>query len=99
MLHMDDREVRVVKGILILTLIVLAGCAGYPPLEQLEEQALLTGDWRAVEKRERLEVRRNLRSSMRCPPGTIGYCERYPRVDRCGCVNSTVIRSLSYSRY
>jgi len=105
MLHMQDREVRVVKGILILTLIVLAGCAGYTPLGQLEEEALLTGDWSAVEKRERLEVRRNLHSSMRCPPGTIAYCNRYSRADRysraerCSCANSKEIRSLFDSRY
>jgi len=94
-----------VKGTLILTLIVLAGCAGHIPLEQLEEKALLTGDWSAVEKRERLEVSRNLHSSMRCPPETIAYCRRYSRLDRdfradrCSCASSTEISSLLDSHY
>lgn len=99
MIHMDGREVRVVKGSIMLALILLAGCAGYTPLEQLEAEALLSGDWSAVEKRERLEVRRNLHSSMRCPAGTIGYCEPYLAADRCSCVNSRVIRSFFDSRY
>ena len=65
---MDGREVRVVKGIIMLALILLTGCAGYTPLKQLEAQALLSGDWSFVEKRERMETRRNLQSNMQCPP-------------------------------
>jgi len=91
---MDDREVRDVKGIMILALTLLAGCAGYISLEQLESQALLTGDWSAVEKRERMIARRNMYSNMQCPPGTIGYCETYVSPSRCSCVDSKVIRSF-----
>jgi len=83
-----------VKGIVILALILLAGCAEFMPLEQLESQAFLTGDWSAVEKRERMIARRNMYSNMQCPPGTIGYCETYGSPARCSCVDSKVIRSF-----
>ena len=99
MYHMDDREVRVVKGIIVLALILLTGCAGYTSLEQLEAQALVSGDWSAVERRERINARRNWYSNLRCPSGTIGYCELYLSANRCGCVDSRVIRSLFGCRY
>ena|GEM_PF-2256711 len=82
------------RGIVILALILLAGCSGYIPLEQLEAQALITGDWSAVQKRERTIARRNLHSYMQCPPGTTGYCETYGSPARCSCVDSKVIRSF-----
>lgn len=82
------------KGITILALVMLAGCAGYMPLEELEAQALLTGDWSAVEKRERMDARRNLRSFMKCPPGTIGYCEPIQRSEQCSCVDQEIISAL-----
>jgi len=91
---MDGSEVRVVKGIIMLALMLLTGCAGYTPLKQLEAQALLSGDWSFVEKRERMETRRNLQSNMQCPPGTMGYCETYRSPDRCSCIDSKIIRSF-----
>ena len=94
MIHMYDREVRVVKGITMLTLIFLVGCAGVVPLEQLEADALLSGDWSAVEQRERLIARRNLRSYMRCEPGTIGYCETNNGLEHCRCIDRKIIQSL-----
>ncbi len=81
------------KGITMLALILLTGCAGYTPIQQLEAQALLTGDWSVVEKRERMEIRRNLHSYMKCPAGTIGYCETYRLPVRCSCVDRASIRS------
>ncbi|MCH7538407.1 MAG: hypothetical protein IID57_11200, partial [Proteobacteria bacterium] len=44
-------------GILVL-LLMLGGCAVVPTLEDLEDQALLTGDWSQVENRERTIARR-----------------------------------------
>ena len=98
MIHTDGREVRVVKGILVLILMFSAGCAGYTPIEQLEADALLTGDWSAVEKREERVARRNLYSNIRCAPGKIAYCEPYRSADHCGCVDQKVIRAFFDSR-
>ena len=54
---MTDREVNNVKGIMILALLFAAGCSAYVPLEQLEAEALVTGDWSKVEQRERTIAR------------------------------------------
>jgi hypothetical protein len=81
------------KGIIILALSFLVGCAPMVPLEQLETQALLTGDWTAVEKHERIIAVRNRHSRIQCPPGTIAYCVTYFMDERCSCVSSKAIRS------
>ncbi len=91
---MDDWEVRDVKGITILALILLAGCAGHIPLEQLEAQALITGDWSAVQKRERAIARRNSHSNMHCPPGTMGFCENRFGDMSCSCAESEMVRAF-----
>jgi len=83
-----------VKGMIIVILLGLAGCSSFVPLEQLEAEALVSGDWSRVEQRERLIQRRNLRAYMNCPAGTMGYCQKNGLTDKCGCVDSTVIRSL-----
>ena len=82
------------KGIIILALSFLVGCAPMVPLEQLETQALLTGDWTAVEKRERAIAWRNRHRPIQCPPGTIVYCVTDVMDERCGCVSSKAIRTL-----
>ena len=47
-----DAEGRTMKVILLLGLSVLMfGCGSYQTLEELEAEALMTGDWSAVEKR------------------------------------------------
>lgn len=85
------------KGMIILVLLFLAGCSAYVPLEQLEAEALVSGDWSRVEQRQHAIQRRNLRSSMACPPGTTGYCEKRTGAERCGCMDSELISSyMSY---
>jgi hypothetical protein len=76
---------------IFLALILLAGCAGYTPLEELEAQALLTGDWSAVQRRERMQAGRNPQNSMQCPSGTIGYCVVYTSSRRCSCIDSAMM--------
>ena len=45
------------RGIIVAALLILGGCSGYQTLEQLEDEALVSGDWSAVEKREELIAR------------------------------------------
>ena len=97
MVYMNDREVRVMKGIIVLTLILLAGCAEYVPLELLEARARVSGDWSAVEKRERIIARRDLHTSMSCPNGTIGYCASFGIDKKCRCVERKEINALLFS--
>ena len=95
MLVMTDREVRVVKGLIaVMALILLTGCSSFASLEQLEAEAMLTGDWSAVETRERIIHRRNLRAGLQCPPGTTGYCEVDFGQGNCTCVKTETIRSM-----
>jgi len=82
------------KGIIGLALILLTGCAATTPLEQLEAEALVSGDWSAVNKRERLIASRNLHANLRCPAGTIGYCKSFRLTKRCSCVDSKIISTL-----
>lgn len=73
--------------ITLLALVVLTGCGSMKTLEELEAEALLSGDWSAVELRERQTARRNLNSSIYCPPGRIGYCEAEFGKTECSCVD------------
>lgn len=79
-----------VVGIVLLCL--LAGCVARPTLEELETQAMLTGDWSAVEKRERSIERRRARTGIECDIGLTAYCEITAGHRACTCVSS---RSLS----
>jgi hypothetical protein len=82
-------------GILIL-LLILGGCIAAPSLEELEDQALLTGDWSQVEKRERLIERRRAREQdlPDCEPGSVRFCERQIGQDRCGCMSRSSMRDV-----
>jgi len=82
------------KVILILTACLLAGCASGPSLEQLEQKALVTGDWSAVEARERSIQRRSSRMGTKCPPELINYCETSMATERCACINRKAFYSL-----
>ena len=62
-------------------------------LEQLERQAFLTGDWSAVEQRERLIARREARKGVQCPSGQVSYCEKRGALSRCGCVDHEELSS------
>ncbi|MDH3531366.1 MAG: hypothetical protein OEO82_00475 [Gammaproteobacteria bacterium] len=76
------------RGVKVLSLIgsaLLAGCGGLTPMEHLERQALLTGDWSAVEKRERMLRRRDAHAGVRCPHGQVRVCQNDVGAERCDC--------------
>jgi hypothetical protein len=54
---MQDR----VKFIIFVALAISVGCASRPSLEALEDEAIHTGDWMAVEQREEI-VKKELES-------------------------------------
>ena len=82
------------KCTVVLILALLAGCGSYVPLEQLEAEALVTGDWSLVEKRETAIARRDVRDSVNCPPGYIDQCAVFGSDRRCNCVERKEIFSL-----
>ncbi len=82
------------KVMLLLGVFFLVGCVSMPTLEELEEQAFLTGDWSAVEKRERLIAKRDSMRGPKCPAGTMAYCEGRMGQKRCGCISDAELRAL-----
>ena len=75
----------------VFVLFLLVGCSVQPTLDELETQAFLTGDWSAVEKRERSIARRIARSGSQCPSGYVSYCENH-----LGDVDCTCLKRNSY---
>ena len=86
-----------VFGLLILLFVV--GCAPMKSLEQLEADAMMTGDWSAVEERERAIARKTERQSTRltCPSGYITFCQNYGQ-ERCGCVSRRSMQDVFAGR-
>jgi len=82
------------KCIVVLTMALFAGCGSYVPLKQLEAEALVTGDWSLVERREAAIARRDVRNSVNCPPGYIDQCAVFGSDRRCTCVERSEIFSL-----
>lgn len=67
-------------------LLLVVACAPVKSLEQLEAEALATGDWSAVEKRERVLAMRAERNAVNCQSGFIEYCQMIGGSERCSCV-------------
>lgn len=92
--YLADREARGMKGIIVIALVLLSGCGSFTTLEQLEAEALITGDWSAVEQRERIIERRKQRAGIQCPPGSVAICESFAGENRCSCVGQDVFNTL-----
>ena len=86
------------KIVAVFALILLAGCVASPTMQELETRAMLTGDWSAVEAKERSLVRRRLRAGIQCPNGYIGYCQDRIVDEVCSCVSRDGIRLLLSTR-
>ena len=80
--------------ITVTILLLLTGCGAMKSMEQLEKEAFLSGDWSAVEQRERQIARRNLKSSLYCPPGKIGYCEADFGRNECTCIDQEQLNAF-----
>ena len=84
--------------VLVFTFALIAGCGTVTPMAELERQALLTGDWSAVEKRERSIQRRAARQGNICPAGHVAVCERFAGTKRCGCIESDNLQAILAGR-
>lgn len=73
----DTLESRM-KFVILFMLVIVADCSVRPTLEQLEDDAMTTGDWTAVERREELIKERLEVSGPGCPPGLNKYCAEGP---------------------
>ena len=85
-------KVLVLLGACLLTV----GCGHIATLEELENQALITGDWSEVERRERIIARRKARRGPVCPKGYMAYCESMMAGKNCSCISKDTMASLMY---
>lgn len=84
-------------GVLILG--ILAGCSSYMSLGELEDEAIRTGDWSAVERRELILDRRAGGQGVACPRGSMSYCETWAGVKNgCRCVPRSEFREFLAGR-
>lgn len=86
------------RVLVLLAAFLVTACAPYYTLEELEHQALLTGDWSAVEERERIIAKRDARRAQQCPSGYMSYCETMMARKRCGCVQDELMMQFLYGR-
>ena len=84
----------VILGVLLL----IAACAPMKSLEELEAEALQTGDWSLVEEREALIAKRESRRPLQCPGGAVSLCERSFGQYRCQCVGRGAVGAALVSR-
>ena len=75
---------------------LLVGCGTVTPLAELERQALLTGNWSEVEKRERILEQRRARRERSCPTGYIAYCVQDFGTNKCQCISRETFRTAFY---
>ena len=79
---------------LVLLCCLLGGCGTYHTLEELEAQALVTGDWSAVEQRERILAKRRQRHAQVCPTGKTLFCEQWGATEKCTCMKGADLRNI-----
>ncbi len=75
-------------GVILVGLFLVA-CAPVPTLEELEDQANLTGDWSQVERRERAIAKRHNQQNQRlsqCSYQYVEICDSNSDQERCQCV-------------
>ncbi len=76
------------KILSVTILILLLGCVARQPMEELEEQALITGDWSKVERREIMDKKMGMvNAEPQCSNGYVMYCHKKSEREVCGCVS------------
>jgi len=74
------------RGVILFTVFLLSACAPQPTIEELEDQAMASGDWSAVERREEMYKRQRGESAQVCPIRHTKVCNQSGALDRCACV-------------
>ncbi len=80
------------KLLFLFALAIVIGCAPQPTLEELEDEAVSTGDWVTVERREELMKKELEVRAPGCPKGLNKYCIEEQSGVQCYCVSETIIR-------
>ena len=76
---------------LLFSMIVffLAACTAQPSFEELEAEAIESGDWTAVNSREEADERRREKAGAICVTGQTRICVETGPVEECSCVPSS----------
>jgi len=78
--------------------LMIAGCSATKTLEELEADALRSGDWSLVEEREAVIAKREARRASQCPDGTVSYCATSIGSHRCQCVAKAAMLDFLVAR-
>ena len=82
------------KVLRVVVLCLLVGCAARTPLAELEEEALMTGDWSKVEKHEKMNRQMNrVLDEPACPRGLALACHAKGEKEVCDCVSPRDLRN------
>jgi hypothetical protein len=81
----DSMETRM-KFVVLLTLVFVTSCSLRPTLDQLEDEASITGDWEAVERREELIKEDREVSAPGCPAPLSKKCVEEQTGIQCYCL-------------
>lgn len=73
----------------LVAVIMLCACADVKTLEELEVEARETGDWSAVEKREKKLAEKQARREAGCRGTETLLCDNIGGVSRCYCSPAT----------
>ena len=89
-----DYEVKNrMKFVGIVALCLLVGCTARPTLEELETEAMTTGDWAAVEKRERIDKNWGaVNTDSVCRGEKVEICYKKSAQKECACVSPHELR-------
>ncbi len=75
------------RAIVLAALLVLGACADTRTLEELEQEAMETGDWSAVERREKKLAEQLARREAGCRTTETLVCETLAGASKCYCVS------------
>lgn len=82
------------RVLVLMGALFLGGCGSFATMEELEQQAALTGDWSAVEQRERIIARREAKKGPTCGQGQVAYCQSYVGTMNCRCISTGAMRDV-----
>ena len=77
------------KFAILISLVIIVGCAPRPTLDQLEEEALVSGEWTTVERREEIVRKRRESTAPGCLVGYRKKCIEEQSGIQCYCLLST----------
>ena len=81
------------KFVAIMALCLLVGCSARPTVNELEAEALETGDWAAVEKRARMDKEWGvIKTDSVCRGDYVEICHSKSELEVCDCVSPRDLR-------